>query len=68
VLIATVNLRRLDSDADGDFDADDLDRFLDCMQGPDVLLEAPCAPTDNDQDVDGDLRDFVLVQRQFAGS
>ena len=67
VLLATVDRRRLDSDADGDFDADDLNRFLDCMQGPDVLLAAQCAPTDNDQDVDGDMRDFVLVQQRFAG-
>lgn len=67
VYLPEITRRRTDNTGDGTFDISDVDALFDCMTGPEVTLGAACAPTDTDQDVDGDLLDLALLQASFGG-
>ncbi|MCB9850845.1 MAG: hypothetical protein H6817_09090 [Phycisphaerales bacterium] len=57
-----------DIDNDGDVDSDDLLRFVDCLDGPDVTPACPpddAARADLDSDGDVDCRDFAGLQSAF---
>lgn len=51
-----------DTDCDGDFDAADLERFLECLTGPVQLLVNPCALLDSNADLHIDLLDLAALQ------
>jgi hypothetical protein len=65
VVLAAVDLRRADGDADGDFDLDDIEGYLSCIGGPDTALDAACARRDNDQDLDADMLDLAFLQARL---
>lgn len=67
VYLPEIDRRRSDSNADGVFDLADVGAFLDCMEGPGVTLDPPCAPSDTDQDVDADLKDVAFLQAAYQG-
>lgn len=56
-----------DLNDDGNVDLGDLSAFLDCLDGPDVAVEASCARADFDNDADADLKDIALLQATFQG-
>ena len=51
-----------DLNGDGSVDADDLQIFSGCLNGPDVDLPTNCVTSDLDQDLDADLKDYSLLQ------
>jgi|GEM_PF-5079750 len=57
-----------DFDRDGDFDQEDVNLFIFCMQGPDATFAAGnfCLSGDADADRDDDLLDFASFQRAFG--
>jgi len=69
---ATLTLRPVRGDMDGDRDVDGADLALmrDCLSGPYVPAETlpPCVNADIDHDNDADLSDFALFQLCLSGS
>ncbi|MFH0980333.1 MAG: hypothetical protein V2A79_02190 [Planctomycetota bacterium] len=57
-----------DSDGDGDVDLIDLQGFVTCLAGPDVVVPPECAVFDEDSDSHVDLFDFAGFQLAFTGS
>jgi hypothetical protein len=58
-----------DCDYDGGVTLFDYDSYQDCVSGPGGdLLDPSCACFDLDSDVDVDLVDFGVLQRQFNGT
>jgi len=57
-----------DFDLDGDVDAADAARIINCLQEPDAPAAAACRPADLDADHDVDLADYARFQRCFRGS
>ena len=55
-----------DCDDDDDVDMEDFANLADCLDGPEVAVEAGCDCSDLDIDFDVDLTDFGLFQRQFG--
>lgn len=54
-----------DVDGDGDVDCDDLDILIGCLNGPDIAPAPGCDGADLDDDIDIDLHDFAVLQREF---
>jgi hypothetical protein len=56
-----------DFDNDGDVDGDDVDAFIACATRPGVAMSPGCEDKDFDNDTDGDLYDFAVVQLCYSG-
>ena len=59
---------RSDLDRDGDVDAVDTRRFVECFAGPGTVLRPECIPVDRDRDRDADLREFAILQRLYGSN
>lgn len=57
-----------DCDGDGDIDAEDLVRFVDCLTGPNTPGLPDCAACDADGDDDVDLADYATLSFSFPAS
>lgn len=52
---------------DGFVNLSDLRAFLDCLQGPDIVVEPGCRQADFDYDSDVDLEDAAAFCTDFDG-
>lgn len=57
---------RLDLNADGQVDAQDLSLLLACMSGPDQVVAPGCGARSLDVDLDIDLIDYAVLQRALT--
>jgi len=57
-----------DFDVDGFVDLDDFGAFAHCLSGPGLRAPLGCARASLDGDVDVDLADFAIFQRQFTSA